>query len=57
MTEVRTAHTADLDAATLAAGRARRTPGKDGSIYVLPVGVALDVCGELTCDWRDGDLW
>jgi aminoglycoside 2'-N-acetyltransferase I len=35
----------------------RRTADKDGSIYVLPVSVPLDVSGELTCDWRPGALW
>ena len=34
-----------------------RTEEEDGSIYVLPVTVPLDLSGELTCDWRDGDLW
>ena len=34
-----------------------RTEEEDGSIYVLPVGVPLDLSGELTCDWRDGDVW
>jgi aminoglycoside 2'-N-acetyltransferase I len=34
-----------------------RTEGEDGSVYVLPVAVALDLGGELTCDWRDGDVW
>jgi aminoglycoside 2'-N-acetyltransferase I len=34
-----------------------RTEGEDGSIYVLPGAVALDLSGELTCDWRDGDVW
>jgi aminoglycoside 2'-N-acetyltransferase I len=34
-----------------------RTAGEDGSIYVLPVAVPLDLFGELTCDWRDGDVW
>jgi len=29
----------------------------DGCIYVLPVAAPLDLSGELTCDWRDGDLW
>jgi aminoglycoside 2'-N-acetyltransferase I len=33
------------------------TPEEDGSIFVLPCTVALDVSGELTCDWRDGDIW
>jgi aminoglycoside 2'-N-acetyltransferase I len=35
----------------------KRTEGEDGSIYVLPGAVALDLSGELTCDWRDGDVW
>jgi aminoglycoside 2'-N-acetyltransferase I len=35
----------------------RRTPGKDGSIYVLPVGPYLDLSGEIVCDWRPGELW
>ena len=34
-----------------------RTPGEDGAIYVLPVTVTLDLAGELTCDWRHGDVW
>lgn len=34
-----------------------RTPGEDGSVYVLPVSASLDLEAELTCDWRDGDLW
>jgi aminoglycoside 2'-N-acetyltransferase I len=34
-----------------------RTPDDDGGIYVLPCAVPLDLTGELTCDWRDGDLW
>jgi aminoglycoside 2'-N-acetyltransferase I len=34
-----------------------RTPEEDGSIYVLQVDVPLDLDGELTCDWRDGDAW
>jgi aminoglycoside 2'-N-acetyltransferase I len=34
-----------------------RTEEEDGSVYVLPAGVALDLSGELTCDWRDGDVW
>ena len=33
------------------------TPGEEGWVYVLPGAVALDVHGELTCDWRDGDVW
>jgi aminoglycoside 2'-N-acetyltransferase I len=34
-----------------------RTEDEDGGIYVLPVAVPLDLCGGLTCDWRDGDVW
>ncbi len=34
-----------------------RTEAEDGGIYVLPVAVALDLSGALTCDWRDGDVW
>lgn len=34
-----------------------RTPDEDGSILVLPVTVELDLSAELTCDWRDGDVW
>jgi aminoglycoside 2'-N-acetyltransferase I len=41
----------------LAPGGTRRTPEDDGSVYVLPGPVPLDLTGELTCDWRDGDLW
>jgi len=35
----------------------RPTPDDDGAIYVLAVGRPLDLTGELTCDWRDGDVW
>jgi aminoglycoside 2'-N-acetyltransferase I len=35
----------------------RRTPEDDGGIYVLATGAELDLDGELTCDWRDGDVW
>lgn len=35
-----------------------RTPGEEGAVYVLAQsGGALDIEGELTCDWRDGDVW
>jgi aminoglycoside 2'-N-acetyltransferase I len=34
-----------------------RTADVDGSVYVLPLGVPVDLDGELTCDWRDGDVW
>ncbi len=32
------------------------TPDEDGSIFVLPV-VDVDLSRQLTCDWRDGDVW
>jgi aminoglycoside 2'-N-acetyltransferase I len=35
----------------------RRTPDDDGAIYVFELAVPLDLDGELTCDWRDGDVW
>jgi aminoglycoside 2'-N-acetyltransferase I len=35
----------------------KRTPGDDGSVYVLPLASAVDLDGELVCDWRDGDVW
>jgi aminoglycoside 2'-N-acetyltransferase I len=34
-----------------------RTEQEDGNIYVREVSVTLDLCGELVCDWREGDLW
>ncbi len=34
-----------------------RTPEEDGSVFVLPGPAALDLSGELTCDWRRGDVW
>ncbi len=38
-----------------------RTPGDDRSLFVLPIdlpdGLELDTTAELTCDWRDGDVW
>lgn len=34
-----------------------RTPDEDDSIFVWPSGHDVDVAGELTCDWRDGDVW
>jgi aminoglycoside 2'-N-acetyltransferase I len=33
-----------------------RTEDED-AIYVLQVSVPLDLGGELTCDWRGGDVW
>ena len=43
--------------ASLTPSGTARTPDDDGSVYVLPVAVALDLDGELICDWRDGDVW
>jgi aminoglycoside 2'-N-acetyltransferase I len=34
-----------------------RTPEDDGGVFVFPVSVPLDLAGELTCDWREGDVW
>ena len=34
-----------------------RTAEEDGCVHVLALAVPLDVAGELTCDWRDGDVW
>ncbi|MDA3644492.1 GNAT family N-acetyltransferase [Saccharopolyspora indica] len=34
-----------------------RTPEEDGGVFVLPVDVPLDLTGEITCDYREGDLW
>jgi aminoglycoside 2'-N-acetyltransferase I len=34
-----------------------RTADEEGFVYVLPVDAALDLAGELTCDWREGDVW
>jgi aminoglycoside 2'-N-acetyltransferase I len=34
-----------------------RTREDDGSVFVFPLAVPLDLAGELTCDWRDGDVW
>jgi aminoglycoside 2'-N-acetyltransferase I len=32
------------------------TADEDG-IFVLPLGVPLELAGELTCDWRAGEVW
>lgn len=34
-----------------------RTAEEDGYVYVLPVAAPLELSGELTCDWREGDVW
>ncbi|MCX2931931.1 GNAT family N-acetyltransferase [Mycobacterium sp. CVI_P3] len=41
----------------LAPGGVTRTAEDDGSIFVLPVDIQVDPQAELTCDWRDGDVW
>jgi len=33
------------------------TPDDEGWLLVLPGAAGLDLDGELTCDWRDGDVW
>jgi aminoglycoside 2'-N-acetyltransferase I len=35
----------------------QRTTAEDGCLYVFELAVPLDLDGELTCDWRDGDVW
>jgi aminoglycoside 2'-N-acetyltransferase I len=37
----------------------QRTADEDEGVYVFPVpgGADLDLTADLTCDWRDGDLW
>jgi aminoglycoside 2'-N-acetyltransferase I len=34
-----------------------RTPDDDNGLFVLPITVELDTTAEITCDWRDGDVW
>jgi aminoglycoside 2'-N-acetyltransferase I len=34
-----------------------RTPQDDGGVFVLDGSASLHPDGELTCDWRDGDVW
>jgi aminoglycoside 2'-N-acetyltransferase I len=34
-----------------------RTPDEDDSTFVWRAGHPIDIAGELTCDWRDGDVW
>jgi aminoglycoside 2'-N-acetyltransferase I len=38
-----------------------RTPDDDSCLFVLPIalpdGAELDLTAEITCDWRDGDVW
>jgi aminoglycoside 2'-N-acetyltransferase I len=42
---------------TLSPGGRMRTPEDDGAVFVLPGSAPLGLDGELTCDWRDGDVW
>lgn len=35
----------------------RRTEEDDDAVFLLPGGGPLVLDGELTCDWRAGDLW
>jgi aminoglycoside 2'-N-acetyltransferase I len=41
----------------LTPGGVVRTAEEDDGVYVLEVEVVLDLDGDLTCDWRDGELW
>jgi aminoglycoside 2'-N-acetyltransferase I len=41
----------------LAPAGVTRTTADDGSLFVLPISVKLDTSEEITCDWRDGDVW
>jgi aminoglycoside 2'-N-acetyltransferase I len=41
----------------LTPGGLTMTPEDDGYIYVFPLSAPLDLSAELTCDWRDGDVW
>ncbi len=38
-----------------------RTPDDDNALFVLPVSMPgdmmLDTAAEITCDWREGDVW
>lgn len=33
------------------------TPEEQGGVFVLPGAVALDLDGDLVCDYRGGDVW
>ncbi len=45
----------------LAPAGVTRTPDDDNGLFVLPVtlpaAMVLDTTAEITCDWRDGDVW
>jgi aminoglycoside 2'-N-acetyltransferase I len=34
-----------------------RTPEGDNSLFVLPVSIDVDTSADITCDWREGDVW
>ena len=34
-----------------------RTPDEDDSTFVWRASHPIDITGELTCDWRGGDVW
>lgn len=34
-----------------------RTEEEDEAVHVFPGAHPLDLSGELTCDWRNGDVW
>ncbi len=38
-------------------GGPSRTAEEEGAVFVLPGAAALDLRGDLVCDWRDGDVW
>lgn len=45
----------------LAPAGVSRTPNDDNGLFVLPVDLpndlVLDTAADITCDWRDGDVW
>jgi aminoglycoside 2'-N-acetyltransferase I len=41
----------------LTPGGVVRTEDDDEAVHVLPVTAPVDLTGELTCDWREGDVW
>lgn len=42
---------------TMAPGGLTPTASDNGTVFVLPVDIDLDVTADLACDWRDGDVW
>jgi aminoglycoside 2'-N-acetyltransferase I len=41
----------------LAPAGVTRTPDDDNGLFVLPIDIELDTTAEITCDWREGDVW